>query len=60
MDINSRNLGQQEEDLDKKKFRKRASMSRPNKHYCAQINILGIFNFGLQYKSPLALVDPIK
>ena len=30
MDINSRNLGQQEEDLDKKKFRKRASMSRPN------------------------------
>ena len=28
MDINSRNLGQQEEDLDKKKFRKRASMSR--------------------------------
>ena len=29
MDINSRNLGQQEEDLDKKKFRKRASMSRP-------------------------------
>ena len=31
MDINSRNLGQQEEDLDKKKFRKRASMSRPNK-----------------------------
>ena len=27
MDINSRNLGQQEEDLDKKKFRKRASMS---------------------------------
>ena len=32
MDINSRNLGQQEEDLDKKKFRKRASMSRPNTH----------------------------
>ena len=31
MDINSRNLGQQEEDLDKKKFRKRASMSRSNK-----------------------------
>ena len=36
MGINSRNLGQQEEDLDKKKFRKRASMSRstsqPNHH----------------------------
>ena len=32
MDINSRNLGQQEEDLDKKKFRKRASMSRPTGH----------------------------
>ena len=32
MDINSRNLGQQEEDLDKKKFRKRASMSRPTTH----------------------------
>ena len=32
MDINSRNLGQQEEDLDKKKFRKRASMSRPTAH----------------------------
>ena len=30
MDINSRNLGQQEEDLDKKKFRKRASMSLSN------------------------------
>ena len=32
MNINSRNLGQQEEDLDKKKFRKRASMSRPTVH----------------------------
>ena len=30
MDINSRNLRQQEEDLDKKKFRKMASMSRSN------------------------------
>ena len=34
MDINSRNLGQQEEDLDKKKFRKRASMSHSILHYC--------------------------
>ena len=33
MDINSRNLGQQEEDLDKKKFRKRASMSRSTLHH---------------------------
>ena len=34
MDINSRNLGQQEEDLDKKKFRKRASMSRSTAGVC--------------------------
>ena len=37
MDINSRNLGQQEEDLDKKKFRKRASMSRPNNYVQSQL-----------------------
>ena len=37
MDINSRNLGQQEEDLDKKKFRKRASMSRPSLQSCTAI-----------------------
>ena len=43
MDINSRNLGQQEEDLDKKKFRKRASMSRPTIH-----PIRGNRNFGKQ------------
>ena len=45
MDINSRNLGQQEEDLDKKKFRKRASMSRSNTHLLKHnklINICGI------------------
>ena len=36
IDIDSRNLGQQEEDLDKKKFRKRASMSRSSKHVTCQ------------------------
>ena len=38
MDINSRNLGQQEEDLDKKKFRKRASMSRSIVQYTEKAN----------------------
>ena len=49
MDINSRNLGQQEEDLDKKKFRKRASMSRSSIYeyfqiFCGISDILIILN----------------
>ena len=51
MDINSRNLGQQEEDLDKKKFRKRASMSRPNAH----LNVKAV---GAAFNQEKALVGP--